>query len=145
MFEGNDNQIEPTDVKSMVVRGSELKIQIAAMTEELHSVNMALAKVATFLPNSKTGHLMEAGIRVKVSLRENVKYLQDRLQQVKDLIPESFNRVFVYEYKPVSTKELTAAMAENDEFAKAVEWSREIKPGMPTVTYERIDMDEIPF
>lgn len=131
--------------KKMVVRGAELKIQIKAMEEELKSINEALAKIADFRNGAKTGTILESGIKVTVKLRENVKWFQDRLHQVRSLLPDQFQNAFTTEFKPASSKDLKAAMEENEQFAKAVEWAREVKPGAPTVTYERIEDDECPF
>ena len=134
-----------SEIKDLVVRGAELKLQIKAMDEELKTINAAIAKLAEFKNGAKTGHLLESGIKVTVSLRENVKWMQDRLMTVKDLLPDQFYKAFIYKYEPASSKELKAAMEENAEFAKAVEWAREVKPGSPTVTYERIEDEEPPF
>ncbi|MEI6258515.1 MAG: hypothetical protein WCR46_01245 [Deltaproteobacteria bacterium] len=132
--------------KELVVRGFELKIQINAMTEELRMINLELSRAAEYRNGSKTGHLMEAGIKVTVQLKENCKWYQDRLAQVKTLLPGAFNDTFVYEFKPASSKALETAMKDNEEFAKAVAWAREIKPGAPQVVYEKIeDESEIPF
>lgn len=135
----------PEAIKDLVVRGSELKLQIQNMTKLLHDINTELVKVAEFKNGSKSGHLFEAGIKVTVQVKENIKYLQDRLMQLKDLVPEAFNEAFVYEYKPASSKALLAAMKENADFAKGVEWSRQITPGAPYVTYEKIDDDVLLF
>jgi hypothetical protein len=132
--------------KVLIVRGSELKIQIQAMTEELRGINLELSRAAEYRNGSKTGHLLEAGIKVTVQLKENIKWYQDRLAQVKTLLPDVFNDTFVYEFKPSSTKALESAMKENAEFAKAIAWSREIKPGAPQVIFEKIeDESDIPF
>ena len=134
------------ETKDLVVRGSELKIQMQAMTEELRGINLELSSAAEYRNGSKTGHLLEAGIKVTVQLKENIKWNQERLAQVKTLLPGVFNDTFVYEFKPASSKALEAAMKENTEFAKAVEWSRTISPGAPQVVYEKIiDEGEVPF
>jgi predicted nucleic-acid-binding protein len=132
--------------KELVVRGSELKIQMQAMTEELRVINLELSRAAEYRNGSKTGHLLEAGIKVTVQLKENVKWYQDRLAQVKTLLPDVFNDTFVYEFKPASSKALETAMKDNEEFAKAIAWSREIKPGAPQVVFEKLEDEcEIPF
>lgn len=134
------------ETKDLVVRGSELKIQIQAMTEELRGINLELSRAAEYRNGSKTGHLLEAGIKVTVQMKENVKWNQERLAQVKALLPDVFNDNFVYEFKPSSSKALKVAMKENAEFAKAVEWSRTVSPGAPQVVYEKIiDEGEVPF
>ena len=134
-----------SEIKDLVVRGAELKLQMKAMEEELKVINATLAKLAEFKNGAKTGHLLESGIKVTIQKRDNVKWFQDRLSQVKDLLPEEFNRSFVYEYKPESSRTLEAVMKENEQFAKAVSWAREIKEGAPYVTYERIEDEDLPF
>lgn len=134
------------ETKDLVIRGSELKIQMQAMTEELRGINLELSKAAEYRNGSKTGHLLESGIKVTVQLKENVKWNQERLAQVKALLPDVFNDNFVYEFKPSSSKALEAAMKENAEFAQAVAWSRTVSPGAPQVVYEKIiDEGEVPF
>ena len=134
------------ETKDLVVRGSELKIQMQAMTEELRGINLELSRAAEYRNGSKTGHLFEAGIKVTVQMKENVKWNQERLAQVKTLLPGAFNDTFVYEFKPSSSKALEAAMKENEQFAAAITWARTVSPGAPQVVYEKIiDEGEVPF
>ena len=125
-----------SNVEDAIVRGAELKIQIDYLTSELRKINLFLSEQAEYKPGSKTGHLEACGIKVKVSTRENVKYDQDRLVTVRQHFP-FFEEVFRSKWEPDS-KALSAFMATDGEFRKAVEWSRTVTPGAPTVTYTKI-------
>jgi hypothetical protein len=127
------------DTDKIIAEGARLKEQIAIMEESLKNINAALAMAAEFKDGCKTGHLVGAGYRVKVVKRDNIKWHQDRLKLVKENLPAHFNKVFVAEYSPESKKALDLEMAVNPDFAKAIEWSREIKEGTPYITYERIE------
>jgi len=125
------------EIESAIVRGAELKIQIDNMTEELRKINVFLSENAAYKPGSKTGHLDAHGIKVDVTLKDNVKYDQEKLITVQQHF-EFFPNVFKSEWKPVA-KALTEAMAGNDEFRKAIEWSRTVTPGAPQVKYTKIE------
>lgn len=131
------------NTESLVVRGAELKLQIGELTDQLRAINLEVAKMAEFKKGSKTGYIVASGIKATIHQKETVKWLQDRLIQVKDLLPKEFNESFIYKYEPASSKVLATCMKENDEFAKAVSWAREIKDATPYVTYEKIEDEEV--
>lgn len=126
-----------SEIDDAIVRGAELKFQIDNMTEELRKINVFLTEKATYKPGSKTGHLEAHGIKVDTTPKENTKYDQDKLITVRQHF-EFFPNVFKPEWKPVA-KALTAAMADNDEFRKAIEWSRTVTPGAPQVKYTKVE------
>ncbi|MGD9216520.1 MAG: hypothetical protein PVJ84_17040 [Desulfobacteraceae bacterium] len=125
-------------MEALIKEGAQLKAQIDQLTERLREINKTLAEKAEFKDGKKTAHLFAPGIRAKIQLRENVKWNQARLLEVKKHFAW-FDSVFKGEYKPQSPKELTVAMAKSAEFEKAVEWARTITPAAPGVTYETIE------
>lgn len=128
-------------MEALMKEGAQLKAQIDQMAERLREINKTLAEKAEFKDGKKTAHLFAPGIKATVQLRENIKWDQDRLAEVKKHFAW-FDTVFKSEYKPKSSKELTVAMAKSAEFEKAVAWARTITPAAPGVTYETIEQGE---
>ena len=126
--------------QSLIQEGANLKIQIEAMTERLRQINAALATEAEFKNGKKTGYLVGGGFKVKVVLRDNVKWDQEKLVQVISHLPV-LQDCFRTEYKPDS-KKLELAMARSEEVEKAIVWARTITPGTPAVTYEPIQTEQ---
>ena len=126
--------------QSLIQEGATLKMQIEAMTSRLREINAALATEAEFKNGKKTGYLVGDGYKVKVVLRDNVKWDQEKLAQVISHLPV-IQDCFRTEYKPDS-KKLELAMARSEEVEKAIVWARTITPGTPAVTYEPIQEQE---
>jgi hypothetical protein len=122
----------------LIKEGAQLKAQIDRLSERLREINKTLAEKAKFEDGKKTAHLFAPGIKARIQLRENVKWDQARLLEVKKHFAW-LDSVFKSEYKPKSSKELTVAMAKSAEFEKAIEWVRTITPAAPGVTYEIIE------
>ena len=66
------------ETEKLVIKGAELKAQVAAATAELREINNQLAGLATFKDGNKTGDIVAGGYRVKVTMRDNIKYDQTR-------------------------------------------------------------------
>jgi hypothetical protein len=128
-------------MEALIKEGAHLKAQIDRLTERLREINKTLAEMAEFKDGKKTAHLYAPGIKATVQLRENVKWNQERLAEVKKHFTW-FDTVFKSEYRPKSSKELAVAMAQSAEFEKAVAWARTITPAAPGVTYETIEQGE---
>ncbi len=128
--------VEMMNVETMLQEGARLKAEIAAATERLRQINQAVAGAAQFKDGAKTGHVVAGGVRAKVSLRDNVRWDQERLLQLRQFCPEAFERAFKAEFKPASAKGLQEAMAMDAGFAEGVEWARTVSPGAPQVDYE---------
>ena len=124
----------------LIHEGNQTKATIDHLQGVLDAINGQLAKLAEFKPGKKTATLIGANIRAKVQLRENVKWIQENLDMVSQHF-EHFRDAFKTEWKPVSAKALEIACV-NPDFAKALEWASEKKPGKPGVTYEPIPATE---
>lgn len=121
----------------LIKEGAQLKGYIDQATAKLREINAQLAEAAEFKEGSKTGYVFGAGMKVKVSLRDNVKWDQDRIAQIISHIPNA-KECFKTEYKP-DNKKLDAAIARSEELEKAVDWARTVTPGAPSVTYEIVE------
>lgn len=127
------------EITEKIRRGFEIKAQIEHLADELKQINESINKEASFKEGSRTGHLVGGGIKCTVIRRDNITWDQERLREIKTLLPEQFESAFVAEYKPIGKRELFDATIEHDQFGKAVEWARTITPGAPTVKYEAIE------
>ncbi len=125
-------------MEALIKEGAQLKAQIDQLSGRLREINKTLAEKAEFKDGKKTAHLFAPGIKAKIQLRENVKWNQERLLEMRKHFAW-FDSVFKTVYKPQSSKELALSMAKNAEFEKAVEWARTITPAAPGVTYETIE------
>ena len=124
------------NIEELIKEGATIKAYIEKATEKLRKINQEIAQQAEFKDGSKTGHLVGGGFTVTLSLRENVKWDQAKIQQIISLIPTAAG-CFKTEYKP-DNKKLDAAISRSEELEKAVSWARTVTPGAPTVTYEPI-------
>lgn len=129
--------VKEMSVADLIHEGRQTKLTIDNLQGNLDAINGQLAKLAEFKPGKKTATLIGANIRAKVQLRENVKWIQENLNIVSQHF-EHFRDAFKTEWKPVSAEALKIACV-NPEFAKAIEWASEKKPGKPGVTYELIE------
>jgi len=115
-----------------------LKQAIDTQTDRLREINRQLAESADF-NDKKSATINGQHVKAKISLRENVKWDQDKLIHVRDHF-NHFEDAFKAEWKPVSAKALEVACV-NPEFARAVDWCRTVTPGAPSVTYELIEQE----
>jgi hypothetical protein len=128
------------EINDLIAEGATLKTYIETATAKLREINQQIATVAEYKDGSKTGHLVGGGYTVKVSLRDNVKWDQNKIAQVITLIPAA-KECFKTEYKPDS-KKLDAAIARSEDLEKAINWARTVTPGAPSVTYEKIEEEK---
>ncbi len=121
----------------LVHEGYLLKQEIDAKTKRLREINSKISEMAEFKDGKKTGYLTAGNIAVKVVVRENTKWDQKKLLETKPHL-KNFNDIFKTEFKPISAKHVEIAMADEN-FKKAIEWTRTINPGSPSVTYEYLE------
>jgi len=127
------------ELAELLREGEALKRAIADDTKRLRNINQQVAAAAQFKGGAKTGHAVAGGIRAKVTLRENTRWDQGRLAQLKAWHPELFRNAFASEYKPLSAKALEAVAGANPDFAQGVTWARTVSDGAPQVEYELLE------
>ena len=121
-------------LEEMIKHGAELKASITDQTRQLREINLGLEKALEF-NGKKSTSVTAAGFNVKVAKRDNVKWNQKRLTEIREHFSDTFNESFRTEFKPIAK-----ALANADpEFTKAIDWCRTIKAGAPTVTYESLE------
>lgn len=129
-------------MEELIKEGFALKQEIDAKTARLREINTLLADKAEYKNGSNTGRITCPGLAVKVTRRNNEKWDQTKLAQVREHFPAEFEAAFKAKYEPVK-KALSSAPAE---FQKAAAWAVTVTPGAPTVTYETLDInEEVPF
>lgn len=127
------------DPAALVDRAALLKDKITTLTDELRQINETLAGTADFKPGSKTGHISGRHFAAKISLRENVKWDQPRLNEARAVMGDAeFFRVFKWTFEPVSAKTLAGAL-EFGQHAELIEAARTVTEGTPYVTFEKLE------
>ena len=124
------------DLQSLILEGASLKARIEADTAKLREINKQLEAHADF-GEKKTAHMVASNIKATIQRKENVKWDQTRLEQIKGFFPE-FSSFFSIQYKP-DNKKIGAMLETRTEFADAIRYCREVSPGAPQVKYERIE------
>jgi len=129
-----------TSMERLIREGAELKTRVDELTARLREVNRTLETFADF-NGKKTAHLIGGGFKVTVQKRENVKWLQERIVQLKENMPHDlFTSLFKASYEPQSKKAIDGFLQHGDhDLAQGVVWCREISPGSPQVTFERLE------
>lgn len=152
---GDQGSDEPT-VDDLINQGALLtngiatyKEKIKELEKELAGVNETLIPLAKFRKNSKTGHLEDDGIHVKVVKKEIVIYDPEKMPLIKQVHPALFEIAFKEKaipahtvYKQSGVKPMKTAIESNADFADAVAWAQEVKPGKTTVTYTILEPEK---
>ena len=133
------------DITELLREGYQLKARMAQDKERLAQINAAIAAQATFSGACKTARLAASGYVAKVQRKETVTWDQKALWKAVQVmgVPE-FKKAFTFEYKPKSSKDLTAYMADPetpDEYRKLIDAARTIKEGAPSVTFEFVETE----
>ena len=124
---------------ALIREAAALDAEIKGKSERLKELKLKLAALAEFKPGSMTGHLVGGGHKVKVQVKEYVKWDQDKLDQVRSFNPAKFNEIFKPEYKPISKKTLDGFLEHgNKNMADGVRWAMTVTPGAPQVTFESL-------
>ena len=118
----------------LIKEAYQIKTKVAQMQSRLKEINLQVAEQAEYKEGSKTGHIYTPDFEVTVSLRENVKWNQERLSEISRHIPE-FNKLVKTEIKPDVRK---IKKLENNH-QKAFDWCKEVKPAAPSVTYSLVE------
>jgi hypothetical protein len=128
-------------IEELIAQGSHLKEQLNSATAALMEIHKKLAEVAPFKDGAKSTSVYGAGYKVRIQLRDNVSWSQEKLQQAKGFLPEDqWNALFKTVFEPSSKKALDSFFANGDpNLVGGIRWAMTVKPGQPNVTYERIE------
>ena len=127
--------------ETLVREAVSLKAWLSTAKERLAELHAELAKRAEFKEGSKTGTLVAAGHRVKVSLKEKATWDQKLLGEARASIGDTtFFQVFAWEYKPKSKKDLDGFLQyAQPDARKLIEQAMTTKPEAPSIKYEPLE------
>ncbi len=124
---------------ALIREAAALDAEIKSKTARLKTLKVQLSALAEYKPGSKTGHLVGGGHKVKVQVKEYVKWDQDKLDQVQSFNPAKFSEVFKTEYKPVSKKTLDGFLEHgNKNMVDGITWAMTVTAGAPQVSFESL-------
>jgi hypothetical protein len=131
-------------VDELISEGAKLKQSIDAATSALREINFKLATTIPFKDGAKSTSTYGAGYKVKIQLRDNVSWDQGKLLQAKGFFPEDqWSALFKTIFEPTSKKALDSFLSNGEpELANGIRWAMTVKPGAPSVVYEKIEEDQ---
>lgn len=134
-------QMPEPEAVTLIREGAALKGEIDEKSERLREINVRLAEVAKFQKGKKTATVEGAGMRVKVQLKECVKFDQEKLGLARHTMGDkAFFAAFGWTFKPRSQKDLDGLLAYGDpKHVALVRDAMTITPGAPSVTYEKVE------
>jgi len=116
-----------------------LKEEITTKTERLREINHQLASHAQYKDGAKTGYISGQHFTAKVQLKENTKWDQAALEELRAMIgDEEFFRVFKWTFEPKNAKTLAGAL-EFGEHKERIAAARTVTDGSPSVTFEKLE------
>jgi hypothetical protein len=125
------------EIDALVREGAETKAEMDNLQAKLRLINKQLADLAPFEGDKKTATIEAGGYTVKVQVKENVRWDQEKLNRARTTLGDDmFFKVFRWEYKPVSKKDLDGYLEyAGDEYKQPILDAMSTKPGAPSVTY----------
>jgi hypothetical protein len=126
------------NLEQLIQEGASLKSQRDALDAHLKQINQQISGLMDF-NGKKTAHAFSAGHKVTVQLRENVRWDQTKLEQVRESIGnDEFLTIMRPEWKPRSKKDLDGYLA-HGQHAEGFRWAMEVREGAPLVKYEALE------
>ena len=127
-------------LNNLVAEYATNKAEADRLTARNAEIADQLLPCASFKDGSDTGHLVADGYKVTITRRANTKWLKDKLEEARSKMSDAlFFKVFAWEYKPRSKKDLDGFLAHADpEFRRLVLTAMETSPGKPGVKVEAL-------
>ena len=128
-------------MNGLVSRYVTLKMELDAKQKVLRELAAEIQEQATFPEGKNTAHIIGAGYDVSVQRRENVKWDQKKLASIRSRMgDETFFKLFTWEFKPVSARQITGFMDYGDPLqVEALRDARTCTPGAPAITFTPIE------
>ena len=127
------------DERTLVDRAALLHEDIAEKTAQLKEIKAKLAHLATYKEGSATGHIYGSRFSATVTLKKNVKWDQNKLVALRDEMGDDiFGKIFTWEYKPISQREVDAAMA-HGRFGESIKGCFTSTEGSPQVSFKPME------
>lgn len=117
-----------------------LKAEIDNKKKQLAGIHQELAILAEYKEGSQTGHIYTEHYHVKVALKKNIKWDQQKLNEARTALGDKdFFSVFGWKFEPKGKALLDAFLADSDTARTApVLAAMTVSNGAPSVTYETI-------
>jgi hypothetical protein len=140
-MQSNVVPIQQQSVDVLAQEAVALKERIGSAQDRLREIDEQLAAMAIFPKGKQTGTVEGDVFKIKVTLKEYSKWDQEALRQARGVLgDDAFFKVFTWEFKPISKKELDGYLKfAGDEYKNAVLNALTVTPGKPQVTYERVE------
>ena len=133
-------QMPEPEAVSLIREGAAIKAEIDEKSERLREIHARLTTLAKFPQGKKTATLDGAGIRVKIQLKDYVKFDQEKLALARHTMgDDAFFKAFGWTFKPRSQKDLDGLITYGKpEHVALVRDAMTITAGAPSVTYETV-------
>ncbi|MDR0620306.1 MAG: hypothetical protein LBJ61_00260 [Deltaproteobacteria bacterium] len=125
--------------RKLVDRAALLHRDIAEKTDQLKEIKAKLAAMAKYREGGATGHVYGSRFSATVTLKKNVKWDQGKLEGLREDIGDAdFMKVFTWEYKPISQKDVDAAV-KHASFGGKIEECFTATEGSPQVVFKPME------
>lgn len=127
----------------LIAKAVELKCRIAQQTSDLKELQKLIEERCTFPEGRQTAHIFGAGYDVTVQQRTNTKWDQKKLEEARKAMGnDEFFKVFAWEFKPQSAKQLDAFLSfGSSDHARLVLDARTVTKGASQFTYQPMGAD----
>ncbi len=134
-------QMPEPEAAALIREGATLKAEIDEKAEHLREIHARLTALAKFPQGKKTATLEGAGRRVKIQLKDYVKFDQEKVGAARLAMGDhTFAQVFGWTFKPKSQRDLDGFLVHGKpEHVALVREAMTITPGAPSVTYELVE------
>ena len=128
----------PVDLDALATEYAENKAQADRLTQRNYDIAEVLEAHARFKEGSSTGHLSAGGFKITLTKKVNEKWNHPALETVRTALGDKmFFKIFKWEYKPTSKKDLDAFLLMGDPaLVQNVLSAREVNPGRTSVKIE---------
>ena len=125
--------------RKLVDRAALLHGEITEKSAQLKEIKAKLAHLAKYREGSATGHIYGSRFSATVTLKKNIKWDQGKLEGLREDIGDGdFMKVFTWEYKPISQKEVDAAV-KHASFGGKIEECFVATEGSPQVVFKPME------
>jgi hypothetical protein len=119
-------------------RAGRLHMEIKRLEAELAALKPDLVAQAAFKEGCRTGHLAGNRFKVAVELRENVTWDQDKVEALRDEMPEeAFVAAWRWKFEAASKRAMDDALA--GPWGDRIREARTVRPGSPGLTFKALE------
>jgi len=127
-------------LEELIEEGYRLKSEISRKQERLKDIHKQIVESIDF-EGKKSKSISSNNVKARIQLKDNIKWDQSKLAQLKDCMPDMFFSNFKIEFSPISNAKIEKI--EDKNFRDGIAWAREITPGAPQISYELISDEQM--